>query len=73
MLRAITRDGLDMLNRYSRIFSVIETTVRNDFEAGHRWAKLLGFRPSGFLRRYDDFGRDYVMYARVSPWDLRAS
>jgi hypothetical protein len=44
----------------------IETPVRHDFKAGHRWAKMLGFKnetPNGMIK-YDN-GETYDLYARV--------
>jgi len=41
----------------------IETTVDAGFDAGHRWARLLGFRPEGLMRAYSPDGRDHVLYA----------
>lgn len=45
----------------------IEMTVRADFEAGHKWARLLGMRletPEP-LRKYGANGEDEMIYARV--------
>lgn len=45
-----------------------ETHVRSDFEAGHRWAKMLGFineTPDG-MRGWGDDGYDYCLYARIN-------
>lgn len=43
----------------------IETAVDEAFEAGHRWAKLLGFEKEGVMRHYSPEGRDCALYARV--------
>jgi hypothetical protein len=46
----------------------IEMTVRVDFEAGHRWAKLLGFEienPPGILKQYGPLGEDHIAYVRI--------
>lgn len=43
----------------------VQTTVRLDFAAGHRMARLLGFVREGTLRRYGPGGSDFVMYAKV--------
>jgi hypothetical protein len=43
----------------------IQTTVREDFRAGHRWAKMLGFEPEGLMRQYDPDGKDHRLYARI--------
>ena len=45
----------------------LETTVRHDFKAGHKWAKMLGFineTPEG-MERYGTDGKTYDLYARV--------
>lgn len=45
----------------------IEALVDCDFEAGHRWARLLGFKcetPLG-MRSFTPDGRDVCLYARV--------
>jgi RimJ/RimL family protein N-acetyltransferase len=43
----------------------IETSVDAGFDAGHRWARALGFRPEGLMRAYSPDGRDHVLYACV--------
>lgn len=43
----------------------IETTVDAGFDAGHRWARALGFRPEGLMRGYSPEGRDHVLYACI--------
>jgi hypothetical protein len=43
----------------------IQTAVRTDFEAGHRWARALGFENEGTMRKYGPEGADYDLYARV--------
>ena len=49
----------------------IETAVDCEFEAGHRWASLLGFRlEAPRMRNFGPDGRDAALYARVrSVWD----
>lgn len=43
----------------------IEMTVQADFPAGHRWAKILGFRVEApLLRAYGPDGADHVGYVR---------
>lgn len=51
------------LSEYARI----ETTVRADFDAGHRWIKLLGFEletPDG-MKRFGPKGEKYMLYSRT--------
>lgn len=43
----------------------IETAVSTDFEQGHRWAQLLGFKNEGTMRAYTPDGRDCDLYARL--------
>lgn len=45
----------------------IEMTVREDFDAGHRWAKLLGFQvETEVLRAYGPEGESHVGYVRIN-------
>lgn len=45
----------------------IESTVRVDFEAGHRWARLLGFHvETPLLKAYGPEGEDHVGYVRFN-------
>lgn len=43
----------------------IETVVREEFAAGHIWARLLGFESEGVMRRWGADGLDYRLYARL--------
>ena len=43
----------------------LETTVDVDFKEGHRWVKMLGFQPEGYMKHYRPDGADMVLYARV--------
>lgn len=44
----------------------IETTVQCDFEAGHRWAKSLGFVvEAACMEAFDEFGNDHTLYRLV--------
>jgi hypothetical protein len=42
-----------------------EATVDIDFKAGHRWVKMLGFEPEGYMKAYRPDGEDMILYARV--------
>lgn len=44
----------------------IQITVRQDYEDGWRWAKALGFKCEGIMRKYGPDGSDYVMFARTA-------
>lgn len=43
----------------------VEAYVYPQFEAGHRWATMLGFEREGLLRAFGLDGSDMVMYSRV--------
>lgn len=47
-------------------FRRVETAVRTDFDAGHRWARMLGFDREATMRGYAPDGYDYDLYARVT-------
>lgn len=42
-----------------------EMYVDAGFEAGYRWAELLGFEREGYLKSFDADGRDQVLFARI--------
>lgn len=48
-------------------FHRIQTAVRLDHPAGHRWALRLGFEPEGVLRGYGPDRSDFIGYARCAP------
>lgn len=41
-------------------------TARTDDKAVHKWARVLGFKEEGILRKYGPDGSDYTIYGRVS-------
>lgn len=43
----------------------IEAVVESDFDAGHRWARLLGMEQEGIMRSYSPAGKDFYLYSRV--------
>lgn len=50
----------------SRVQGRIEMSVRKDFEAGHRWARMLGFRvETPLMEAYGPEGEDHVGYVRI--------
>lgn len=55
-----------LLGAHRRGTRRIETTVDAGFDAGHRWARALGFAPEGLMRGYSPEGRDHVLYARLA-------
>ncbi len=46
-------------------FRRIEATVDVNFKQGHRWMKMLGFEPEGYMKAYTPSGDDQILYARV--------
>lgn len=43
----------------------IEAVVEDGFEAGHRWARMLGMQREGLMRAYSPGGVDFYLYSRV--------
>ena len=43
----------------------IEATVDINFKQGHRWMRMLGFEPEGYMKAYTPLGDDQILYARV--------
>jgi hypothetical protein len=60
---AITRAAKHMLD--SIPVNRLEMTVLVSFEAGHRWAKMLGFECEAPILKKFAHGRDYSLYAKV--------
>lgn len=58
----ITRGVRDFLDRQD--YRRIDTCVRDGFLEGNRWAKLLGFRCEGLMRKWM-YGDDFWMFSRV--------
>lgn len=54
------REWLDNCN-YHRV----QSSVRVEFEPGHRWVERLGFELEGLARKYGSDGSDHVLWARV--------
>lgn len=44
----------------------IECVVEDGFEAGHRWAKLLGMEHECLMRNYSPSGVDFHLYSRIT-------
>ncbi|ODU28989.1 hypothetical protein [Sphingopyxis sp. SCN 67-31] len=44
----------------------IAMDVREDFDAGHRFAKLLGFEAEGLMRAYGPNRENHMLYARIA-------
>lgn len=62
-LYTITKLSRDFFNKSE--YARIETVVKQDFEQGHRWMRLLGFQnetPDG-MRNYGPDGSTYYLYA----------
>jgi RimJ/RimL family protein N-acetyltransferase len=62
-LKAITKEVLNFLKFTS--ISRIETSVDCRFEAGHKWAQMLGFEKEGTMRSWGPNGENYDLYSRV--------
>ena len=63
--RAITNEIITNLEKSE--FPRVELAVRVDFPAGHRWAKLLGFRlETPFAPKCGPDGNDYSIYVRTA-------
>lgn len=61
---ALHRAAKPVLDRQP--YKRIETTVRTDFEQGHRWARMMGFQmEAARMECYGPDGQDYSLYARV--------
>lgn len=43
----------------------VQMAVKADYEAGHKFAEAIGFKPEGVLKKYSESREDYVMYGRV--------
>jgi len=60
----ITRKVIQVLDTYKH--KRVEMNVNCDFEAGHQWARLLGFKQEAErMRKCGYFGEDQALYARV--------
>ena len=63
-MRFITRAAQDGL---AKIRGRVESTVRCDFEAGHRWMRILGFEvETERLKAYGPEGEDHTGYVRFN-------
>ena len=64
----LTREGVKVLDRYQLdpSYKRLETTVRNDFHNGHRWAKRLGFSMECVMPCYDAAGNAHALYSRIA-------
>lgn len=61
---AVTRHTLA---RMAELKGRIELTVRAEFEQGHRWARMLGFKvETPTLERFGHDGSDHVGYVRIN-------
>ena len=59
------RKGLDQLYQDNNIVR-LQTAVRADFPMGVKFAKWLGFKNEGLMKKYDMEGKDFYRFARVS-------
>jgi|DEB0MinimDraft_12_1074336.scaffolds.fasta_scaffold67483_2 RimJ/RimL family protein N-acetyltransferase len=49
------------LSEYNRI----EAFVDANFEQGHRWIEMLGFKREGYMEQFNPDGGDAMLYARL--------
>ena len=59
----ITRDCMKLMEEFSE--RRMEAHVLDGFMAGHKWMRILGFKPEGLMRKWSPFGEDCWLYARV--------
>lgn len=60
-LHRLAKDFIESLN-----IGRIEATVRQGFEAGHRWMRMLGFEMEArCMRGYDMDGKNCALYSKV--------
>lgn len=60
-----TKAILKFLKEHQELHRV-QIAVNLEFQQGHRWAQMLGFTPEGIMKKYDEFGNDHMLYAKVS-------
>lgn len=61
-MRYLTREAREYI---SRLKGRLELTVLVGFEAGHRWARMLGFEVETYvMKRYGPDGSDHTMWVR---------
>lgn len=61
-MKYITRKSREIIDL---VYGRVEMTVRSDFEAGNRWARMLGFEvETPVLKSYGPMGEDHVGYMR---------
>lgn len=66
MMIPVHKAVMSAINSYQpKIFKRLEMSVLRSFRPGHKWARMLGFVPEGVMHHYDQWGRDYTLYARV--------
>ena len=61
------RQVLSVINEYEKKFSLhrMQITVRSDYVIGCRWAKSLGFKREGLMKKYMPNGGSHYLYART--------
>jgi hypothetical protein len=63
----VRRSRATLAEAQGRGFDRIETTVRADYAAGHRFLRALApFEPEGVMQRYSPEGADHVLYALLN-------
>lgn len=51
---------------FKRGFHRIQIDVRVGYEAGHKFAKAIGFIPEGVMKKYGPNEEDHILYARTT-------
>lgn len=62
------KETLKLLNTMQDKFKLrrIQLDVRCSFLRGQHWAKSLGFKPEGIMRKFAADGEDCILYSRVT-------
>lgn len=60
VVRKLLDDGMKEHNLHR-----VEIAVQDNYRAGLRYAKALGFEPEGILRKYGPDQTDHVMFGRI--------
>ena len=64
-LAALSKRTRAVIDLAATDYPRIDMEVHTPFEAGHRWARMLGFVREGTMRGYGPNGEDFDLYARV--------
>jgi len=64
---SIHRKALDILETLHNDYGYyrLQMMCQADFKEANRWARMLGFKEEGVMRRYGIWDTDYVLYAKI--------